>query len=227
MLKALTKTRPAKFYSNQVKFLLLIVIAVLFWNSNDARRFTADRLNDAAEVIRPANNEIRISFWTMTISADELFTLKENYINHIIDGMDMDTLCQMCFDLLLDAYEDSTWDELTEEIKDLYDEDTLIDLLPQGNNQWSQSLPSFFSLSQQWLASTLFKQSNNFKMTNYPDSVKMSHEVLPTMKCARTSNDIIRRYSSVESDGDWDDILTPDDYEEYIERRQYERGMRY
>lgn len=62
MLKALTKTRPAKFYSNQVKFLLLIVIAVLFWNSNDARRFTADRLNDAAEVIRPANNEIRISF---------------------------------------------------------------------------------------------------------------------------------------------------------------------
>lgn len=71
----------------------------------------------------------------MTISADELFALKENYINHIIDGMDMDTLCQMCFDLLLDAYEDSTWDELTEEIKDLYDEETLIELLPQGNNQ--------------------------------------------------------------------------------------------
>ena len=62
MLKSLTKTRSAKFYSNQVKFLLLIVIAVLFWNSTDARRFTADRLNDAAEFVRPQTNEIRFSF---------------------------------------------------------------------------------------------------------------------------------------------------------------------
>ena len=62
MFKALTKTRSANFYANQVKFLLFIVIAVLFWNSDDARRFTADRLNDAAEIVRPANNEIRISF---------------------------------------------------------------------------------------------------------------------------------------------------------------------
>jgi len=62
MFKALTKTRSANFYANQVKVLLLIVIAVLFWNSNDARRFTSDRLNDAAEFVRPANNEIRFSF---------------------------------------------------------------------------------------------------------------------------------------------------------------------
>ena len=46
------------------------------------------------------------------------------------------------------------------------------------------------------------------------------------MKCVGSSNDIIRRYSSCQSDGDWDDILSPDDYEEYIERRQYERMMR-
>ena len=63
-------------------------------------------------------------------------------------------------------------------------------------------------------------------MTNYPDSANKSPLVHPTTKCARTSDDIIRRYSSVESDGDWDDILSPDDYEEYIERRQYERMMR-
>jgi len=63
-------------------------------------------------------------------------------------------------------------------------------------------------------------------MTNYPDSANKSPLVHPTMKCARTSDDIIRRYSSVESDGDWDNILSPDDYEEYIERRQYERMMR-
>jgi len=62
MLKALTKTRSANFYANQVKVLLLILIGVLFWNSNDARRLTADRLNDAAEIVRPQTNEIRFSF---------------------------------------------------------------------------------------------------------------------------------------------------------------------
>lgn len=50
--------------------------------------------------------------------------------------------------------------------------------------------------------------------------------VHPTTKCVRTSDDIVRRYSHVESDGDWDDILSPDDYEEYLERRQYEKMMR-
>jgi len=58
----------------------------------------------------------------------DLYTLKENYCNLIIDGMDMDSLCQMAHDLLMDAYKDCTENELTEEILDLYDEDTLKDL---------------------------------------------------------------------------------------------------
>ena len=62
----------------------------------------------------------------------ELFALKENYINMIIDGMDVDSLCQMAYDLLLDSYQDCTEDQMIEEIKDLYDEDTLIDLLPDA-----------------------------------------------------------------------------------------------
>jgi len=61
-MKALTKTRSANFYANQVKVLLLIVIGALLWTNNDAREFTADRLDDAAEFVRPTNNEIRISF---------------------------------------------------------------------------------------------------------------------------------------------------------------------
>jgi len=56
----------------------------------------------------------------------------ENYVNHIIDGMDVDSLVQMAYDLLLDAYKDCTEDEMIEEIKDLYDEDTLIDLIPDS-----------------------------------------------------------------------------------------------
>lgn len=61
----------------------------------------------------------------------ELFQLKENYINMIIDGMDVDSLCQMAYDLLLDSYKDCSEDEMIEEIKDLYDEETLIDLIPE------------------------------------------------------------------------------------------------
>ena len=53
MLKALNKSRKPSFYSNQVKFLLLIVIGVLIYNSNDARFFISDQLNNASEFIRP------------------------------------------------------------------------------------------------------------------------------------------------------------------------------
>ena len=55
-----------------------------------------------------------------------------------------------------------------------------------------------------------------FKMQNYNDSAKL----IPT------SQQIVQRYRNVQSDGDWDDILSPDDIEEYYERRQYERMMR-
>ena len=58
--------------------------------------------------------------------------LVENYVEHIIDGMDMDCLVQIAYDLLTREYEKMTWDEVTEEIVDLYDEDTLIDLIPEA-----------------------------------------------------------------------------------------------
>ena len=68
------------------------------------------------------------------MDSSQLQQLKENYINHIIDGMDVDSLAQMAYDLLLDAYEDCTWDDITEEIVDLYDEDTLVNLIPVNND---------------------------------------------------------------------------------------------
>ena len=60
----------------------------------------------------------------------ELLQLKENYANMIIDGMDMDSLCQMAFDMLLDAYKDCSEDDMKEEIVDLYDEEMLESLMP-------------------------------------------------------------------------------------------------
>ena len=46
-------------------------------------------------------------------------------------------------------------------------------------------------------------------MQNYKNSAKL----IPT------SQQIVQRYRNDESDGDWDDILSPDDLEEYYERR--------
>ena len=65
----------------------------------------------------------------MTMNKEQLDTLKSNYCEMIIDGMDMDCLIQMCYDLLMDSYKDSTEEELKEEIIDLYDEEMLEDLM--------------------------------------------------------------------------------------------------
>ena len=63
----------------------------------------------------------------------DLEGLIENYAWHIIDGLDHKSADQMLFDLLTREYEKMTWDKVTEEIVDLYDEDTLIDLIPDAN----------------------------------------------------------------------------------------------
>ena len=69
----------------------------------------------------------------MTMNESDLFTLKENYVNFIIDGMDMDSLVQIAYDLLLDTYKDCTEDDMIAEIKDLYDQETLDDLMENSN----------------------------------------------------------------------------------------------
>ena len=65
------------------------------------------------------------------MNESDLFTLKENYANMIIDGMDIDTLAQFAYDSIMGNIE--TWDEeeVKGEITDLYGEETLNDLLPK------------------------------------------------------------------------------------------------
>ena len=142
------------------------------------------------------------------------FALVENYVEHIVDGLDADSLANMVVDLLTREYDKLTWDEITEEVVDLYGEDTLIDLLPEA--QWDlSSLPLLLS-SAHTSALTLLTLFQTFKMKNYNDSAKL----IPP------SQQIVQKYRNDESDGDWDDILSPDDIEEYYERRQYEKMMR-
>jgi len=65
----------------------------------------------------------------MKLTKDQTKELASAYCEHIIDGMDVDTLCQLAYDLLMDAYENMDSDEIQDEILDLYDEDTLGSLM--------------------------------------------------------------------------------------------------
>jgi len=64
------------------------------------------------------------------MNESDLFQLKQNYANMIIEGMDMDSLCQFAFDMLIDAYKDCTEEEIKEEVLELYDEEMLESLMP-------------------------------------------------------------------------------------------------
>ena len=70
---------------------------------------------------------------TQTMNESDLFELKENYVEHIIDGMDIDTLCAYARDCMLNGTDGiSEWSEseVKEEIVDMYGEDILEDLTP-------------------------------------------------------------------------------------------------
>ena len=65
----------------------------------------------------------------MTLSDAQLAELIDNYANHVIDGMDMDTLVQFAYDSLVAEFNKYSETELLSEIEELYDSDTLNDLL--------------------------------------------------------------------------------------------------
>ena len=70
---------------------------------------------------------------TQTMNESDLFELKENYVDHIIDGMDIDTLCAYARDCMLngtDGIKEWNESEIKEEIVDMYGEDILEDLTP-------------------------------------------------------------------------------------------------
>ena len=63
------------------------------------------------------------------MNKEQLQQFKYNYCEMIIDGMDMDTLITLAHDLLMDAYDKCTEEEIKEEILDLYDEEVLENLM--------------------------------------------------------------------------------------------------
>ena len=67
----------------------------------------------------------------MTMTTEQLQQFKFNYCERIIEDMDLDTLMQLAHDLLMDSYQACTEEEIKEEILDLYDEETLIDMMEE------------------------------------------------------------------------------------------------
>ena len=65
---------------------------------------------------------------TSKMNESDLFELKENYVNHIIDGMDVNALCEFVFDALITTYDEYSEEQIVGEIKEFYGEDTLNDL---------------------------------------------------------------------------------------------------
>jgi hypothetical protein len=68
------------------------------------------------------------NFINQTMNESDLFTLKENYANMIIDDMDIDTLAQFAYDSIMDNLKDYEETDLEAEITDLYGEETYNDL---------------------------------------------------------------------------------------------------
>ena len=63
------------------------------------------------------------------MTSEQLARLKSNYVETIIDGMDMKTMEALVYDMLIESYELYTEDEMKEEILNQYDEDMLNDIL--------------------------------------------------------------------------------------------------
>ena len=63
------------------------------------------------------------------MNTDQLDQFKSKYCEYIVEGLDIDSLVQMCYDLLMNAYEKCSEEDIKQEILDLYDQETLEDLM--------------------------------------------------------------------------------------------------
>jgi hypothetical protein len=66
----------------------------------------------------------------MKLNTAQFAQLIENYVSHIVDGMDTETMEVMVTDLLMREYETYTEEQIVGEIVDLYGEDMVEELVP-------------------------------------------------------------------------------------------------
>ncbi|AFB15349.1 hypothetical protein RW080711_073 [Synechococcus phage S-RIM8] len=71
----------------------------------------------------------------MTITTETLTQLKSNYARQLVEDMDYDTLEELAREYVEESMKGWSWDDVTEEICEVYGEDRLIELLPEGDNE--------------------------------------------------------------------------------------------
>jgi hypothetical protein len=59
----------------------------------------------------------------------------ENYVSHIVEGLDFDSMEQMLIDLLIREYDDVSQEQIITEIQELYGEEVAADLLESVTTQ--------------------------------------------------------------------------------------------
>jgi len=70
----------------------------------------------------------------MTLNKAQFQQLIDNYANHIIEGLDNDSMEIMLFDLLFREYQTYTEEEIVGEIEELYGEEVAADLLESASD---------------------------------------------------------------------------------------------
>ena len=64
------------------------------------------------------------------LSQYQLDKLKERYAEMIVDGMDIDTLCEFAYEQILMNVHDYNQDDMFDQVEMLYDKETLEDMIP-------------------------------------------------------------------------------------------------
>jgi len=73
----------------------------------------------------------------------QLSNLKSNYVEMILDGMDMKTMEALVYDMLIESYELYSEDEMKEEILSDYDEEMLESLMPADISELEATAPDY------------------------------------------------------------------------------------
>jgi hypothetical protein len=70
----------------------------------------------------------------MTLSKEQFNQFVENYVSLIVEGLDVESLETIAFDLLVREYESHTEEQIVNEIKDIYGDELAADLLESASD---------------------------------------------------------------------------------------------
>ena len=70
----------------------------------------------------------------MTLNKAQFAQFVENYVSLIVEGLDVEQLETIAFDLLVREYESHTEEQIVNEIKDIYGDELAADLLESASD---------------------------------------------------------------------------------------------